>query len=172
MYNMVTVLTMCHAKLLQSCPTLCNPMDHIAHQAPLSMGFSRQEHSSGLPCPPPGDLPNPGIKPESPVAPALAGRFVITSTTWEAPQSTISFVQSLQSCPTLCNPKYYSTPGFPVLHHLPEFAQVHVHWVGDAILPSHPLPPSSFAFSLSQHRGLFQWVGSSHQVAKVLELHL
>ena len=57
----------------------------IAHQAPLFMGFSRQEYSSRLKCPPPGDLPNPGIKPESPVSPALAYRFFTTGTTWEAP---------------------------------------------------------------------------------------
>ena len=49
-------------------------------------------------------------------------------------------------------------PGFPVHHHLPEFVQTHVHWVGDAIQPSHPLPSPSPAFSLSQHQGLFQWV--------------
>ena len=54
------------AKLLQSCPTLRDPMDCIAHQAPLSMGFSRQENWSGLPCPFPGDLPNPGTEPRSP----------------------------------------------------------------------------------------------------------
>ena len=66
-----------------------------------------------------------------------------------------------------------STPGFPVFHHLPELAQTHVHWVGDAIQPSHPLsPPSPPAFNLSQHQGLFQWVGSLHQMAKVLELKL
>ena len=65
-----------------------------------------------------------------------------------------------------------STPGFPILHHFLEFAQSHVHWVGDAIQPSHHLPPSSFAFSLSQHQCLFQWVSSLHQVAKVLELQL
>ena len=66
-----------------------------------------------------------------------------------------------------------STPGFPVLHYLPEFAQIHVHWVSDAIRPSHPLSsPSSPAFSLSQHQGLFQWVGSFHQAAKVLKLQL
>ena len=60
-----------------------------------------------------------------------------------------------------------------VLHYLPELVQTHVHWVGDAILPSHPLPsPSPIDFNLSQHQGLFQWVGSSHQVAKVLELGL
>ena len=66
-----------------------------------------------------------------------------------------------------------STPGFPVLHYLPEFAQTHVHWVGDAIQPSHPLlSPSPSALNLSQHQGLFPWVGSSHQVAEVLEVQL
>ena len=64
----------------------------------------------------------------------------------------------------------YSTLDFPVLHHLSEFAQTHVHWLGDAIQPSHPLSSPSPAFSFSQHQGLFQWVSSSHQVAKVLEL--
>ena len=78
-----------------------------------------------------------------------------------------------QSCPTLCDPMDCSTPGFPVLHHLLELAQTHVHWVSDAIQPSHPLLPTSpLAFSLSQHQRLFQWVSSSHQVAKVLELQL
>ena len=57
----------------------------VAHQAPLSMGFSQQEYWSGLPFPPPGDLLHPGIEPESPVLPALAGRFFTTSTNWEAP---------------------------------------------------------------------------------------
>ena len=62
----------------------------------------------------------------------------------------------------------YSMPGFLVLHHLPELAQTHVHWVSDAIQSSPPLSSlSSPAFNLSQHQGLFQWVGSSHQVAKV-----
>jgi len=76
-----------------------------------------------------------------------------------------------QSCPTLCASVDCSTPGFPVLHHLPELAQIHIHWVGDAIQPSHPLlPPSLPALNLSQHQGLFQWGGSSYQVAKVLEL--
>ena len=62
-----------------------------------------------------------------------------------------------------------STPGFPVLHHLPELVQTHVHWVSDAIQPSHPLSSPSPAFNLSQHQDLFQWVSSSHQVAKVSE---
>ena len=70
---------------------------------------------------------------------------------------------SCQSCLTLCHPMDYSTPGFPVLHHLPELAQTHVHRVGDAISPSHPLPPPSPpALNLSQNQGLFQQVGSSH----------
>ena len=76
-----------------------------------------------------------------------------------------------QSCPTLCDPKNFSTPGFPVLHYLSELAQMHVHWVHDTIHLSYPLsPPSAPALNLSHHKGLFQWVGSSHQVAKVLEL--
>ena len=62
-------------------------------------------------------------------------------------------------CPALCDPMGCSTPGFPVLHYFPEFAQTHVHWVSDAIQPSHPLLPTSLALNLSQHQGLFQWVG-------------
>ena len=78
-----------------------------------------------------------------------------------------------KSCPSLCDPMDGSTPGFSVLHCLPGFAQIHAHWVGKAIQPSHPLsPPSPSAFNLSQHQGLFQWVGSLHQEVKVLELQL
>ena len=77
-----------------------------------------------------------------------------------------------QSCPTLCDPMGCSTPGLPVHHQLREFTQTHVHWVGDAIQPSHPLSRLSPAFSLCQHQGLFQWVSSLHQVAKVLEFRL
>ena len=67
----------------------------------------------------------------------------------------------------------YSTPGFHVHHQLSEHAQIHVHQVGDAIQPSHPLlSPSPPTFNLSWHQGLFQWVSSSHQVAKVLEFQL
>ena len=71
----------------------------------------------------------------------------------------------------LCDPMDCSTPGTSVLHYYPEFAQIHAHWVSDAIQPSHPLSSSSPpAFNLFQHQGLFQWVGSWHQVAKALEL--
>ena len=84
----------------------------------------------------------------------------------------ISSVQSLSGV-KLCNPTDCSTPSFPVHHQLPKFTQTHVHWVGDAIQPFHPLSsPSPPTFNLSQHQGLFQWVSSSHQVAKVLESQL
>ena len=78
-----------------------------------------------------------------------------------------------QSCPTLCDPMNWSTPGLPVHHQLLEFTQTHVHWVGDAIQPSHPLAsPSPPAPNPSQHQSLFQWVNSSHEVAKVQEFQL
>ena len=78
-----------------------------------------------------------------------------------------------QSCPTLCDPMNRSTPGLPVHHHLPEFTQTHVHRVSDAIQPSHPRSsPSPPAPNPSQHQSLFQWVNSSHEVAKVLVFQL
>ena len=87
--------------------------------------------------------------------------------------SSVQFSSVVQSCPTLCDPMDCSTKCFPVHHHLLEFTQTHVLWVGGAIQPSHPLSsPSPPAFSISQHHGLFQWVSSSHQVAKALELQL
>ena len=92
----------------------------------------------------------------------------------EIPQfSSVQFSFLTQSCPTLCNPMDCSTPGVPVHHQLPEFTQTHVHRVSDAIQPSHPLlSPSLPAFNLPQHQGLFKWVSSLHQVAKVLEFQL
>ena len=87
--------------------------------------------------------------------------------------SSVQFNSVAQSCLTLCDRVDCSTAGFPVHHQLPEFTQTHAHQVGDAIQPSHPLSsPSSTAFNLSQYQGLFQWVGSSHQVAKGLEFQL
>ena len=83
------------------------------------------------------------------------------------------FSSVTQSCPTLCDPMDYSMPGLPVYHQLLGFTQIHVHWVSDAIQSSHPLsstsPPN---FNLSQHQGLFKWVNSSHQGAKLLEFQL
>ena len=87
--------------------------------------------------------------------------------------SSVQFSSVAQSCPTLCDPMNRSTPGLPVHHQVLEFTQTHVHWVGDAIQPSHPLLfPSPSAPSPSQHQGLFQWVSSSHEVTKVLEFQL
>ena len=78
-----------------------------------------------------------------------------------------------EPCPTLCDPMNRSTPGLPVHHQLPEFTHTHVHRVGDAIQPSHPLSSSSPpAPNPSQHQSLLQWVNSSHEVAKVLEFQV
>ena len=78
-----------------------------------------------------------------------------------------------QLCPTFCDPTDCSMPGLSVHHQLPESTQTHVHWFGDAIQSSHPLSsPSPPALNLSQHQGLFKWVNSSHQLAKVLEFQL
>ena len=87
--------------------------------------------------------------------------------------SSVQFSSVAQLCLTLCNPMNHSTPGLPVYHQLLESTQTNVHWVGDAIQPSHLLsflsPP---ALNLSQHQGLFKWVSTSHEVAKVLEFQL
>ena len=88
-------------------------------------------------------------------------------------QLRVQYSSVAQSCPTLCDPMDRSTPGLPVHHQLLEFTQTQIHWVGDTIQPSHPrLSPSPPAFNLSQRQGLFQWISSSHQVAKVLEFQL
>ena len=85
----------------------------------------------------------------------------------------VQFSSVTQSCPTLCDPMGRSTPGLPIHHQFPELTQTHVHWVGDAIQPSHPLSsPFPPAFHLSQRQGLFKWVSPLHQVAKVLEFQL
>ena len=84
--------------------------------------------------------------------------------------SSVQLSSVTQSCPSLWDPKNRSMPGLPVHHQLPEFTQTHVHRVGDAIQPSHPLlstsPPAP---NPSQHQSLFQWINSAHEVAKVLE---
>ena len=83
------------------------------------------------------------------------------------------FISVPQLCLTLCDPMNHSTPSLPVHHQLQEFTQTHVHRVGDAIQPSHPLSsPSPPAPNTSQHQSLFQWVNSSHEVAKILEFQL
>ena len=83
----------------------------------------------------------------------------------------ITCCSGTKSCPAICNLMYCSMPGCLVLHHFSEFTQAHVHWVGDAIEPFHPLSsPCPPALNLSQHQGLFKWVSSSHQVAKILRV--
>ena len=87
--------------------------------------------------------------------------------------SSVQFSSVTQSCLTLCDPMNHSTPGLPVHHQHPEFTQTHVHWVTDAIQPSHPLSsPFPLTFNLYQRQSLFRRVSSSHQVAKVLEFQV
>ena len=118
-------------------------------------GFTRQECRSRLSFPYPRDLSDPEVGPASET------------------HSNIFCWEVATSCLTLCNPVNWVMLGFSVLNYLLEYAQMHVHWVSDAIQTSHPLPPSSPpALYLSQHQGPFQSVTSSHQVAKVLELQL
>ena len=96
------------------------------------------------------------------IAPGVSAKF-----------SSVEFSSVAQSCPPLCDPMNCSMPGLPVHHQLPEFTQTHVHQVSDAIQPAHPLSsPSPPAPNPSQHQGLFQWVNSSHEVAKVFEFQL
>ena len=112
------------------------------------------------------------LKIELPFDPAilLMGIYAETILTWKdiyIPMFICRCCSVTKLCPTLRYPMDGSMPGLPVPHYLPEFAQVHIHW----IQPSHPLPPSSSsAFNFSQLRGLFQWIDSSHQVERVLEL--
>ena len=106
----------------------------------------------------------------------IAGGFFTTWATRKAPNIysyIYQFSSAAQLCPTLCNHVDCSTPGLAVHHQVSEFTLTHAHWVGDDIQPSHPLlSPSPPAFKLSQHQGLFKWVSSSYQVARVLEFQL
>ena len=153
------------AKLFQSCPTLCNPIDGS----------------------PPGS-PIPGIlqaRTLERVAISFSNAWKwkvqvkslshvrLLATPWTAAISSVQFSSVAQSCPTLSDPMYHSTPGLPVHHQLSEFTQTQVHRVSDAIQPSHPLSsPFPPAPNSSQHQSLFQGVSSSYEVAKVLEFQL
>ena len=113
-----------------SCVQLFSTLWTVARQDPLSMGFSKQEYWSGLPCPPLGDLPDPGIEPLSLASHVLAGGFFTMELSGKP---LIIFIRSdqirsvAQLCPTLCDPMNHSTPGLPVHHQLPEFTETHVH---------------------------------------------
>ena len=99
----------------------------------------------------------------------VSGQFCEVGTVIFRASQVVQFSSVTQSCLTLCDPMNCSTPGLSVHHKLPEFTQTHAYWVGDAIQPSHPLSsPSPPAPNPSQHQGLFQWVNSSDEVAKVL----
>ena len=98
-------------------------------------------------------------------------RSVMSNSFW--PHGLYQFSSVTQSCPTLCDPMNHITPGLPVHHHLPEFTQTHIHRVSDAIQPSDPLASPCFPGpNPSKNQILFQWVNSSHEVAKVLEFQL
>ena len=104
---------------------------------------------------------------------ALIQWAFLTQLEWFYQFSSVQFSSVAHLCPTLCDPMNRSTPGLAVYHHLPESTQTHVHRVRDAIQPSHlQLSPSPPAPNPSQHQSLFQWVNSSHEVAKVLEFQL
>ena len=139
------------------CPTLGTPWT-VPRQAPVSVRFSRQEYCSGLPFPAPGGRTrSPELQADS-LQTELPGRPWATNLVSDWFTFTPSQFSSVaQLCPTLCDPVNHSTPGLPVHHQLREFTQTHVHRVGDAIQPSHPLLSASpLAPNPSQHQSLFQ----------------
>ena len=171
--------TRAHAQLLSHVWLFMTPWTVVC-QAPLSMGFYRQEYWSWL------QFPSLGIFPTlvySLVFASYSGEELASTNTpvthytvhwlWHTCERLDQFSSVTQSCLTLCDPMDCSTPGFPVHHQHPEPTQTHVHRVGDATQPSHPLSsPSPSAFNLSHHQSLLQCINSSHEVAKVLEFQL
>ena len=141
-------------------------------QASSSLGFLRQGYWSVLPGPPLGNRHKPGIEPVSPVSPELQAHSLALSHQERSPyQNSVQFSWSVVS--DYLRPHGLWHARLPCPSHLLELAQTHVHWVDDTIQPSHPLSsPSPSVFHISQHQGLFRWVGSSHHVAKVLEFQL
>ena len=163
--------------VIQSCPTLCNPMDCSPPDSFVHGDFpGRQEYWSGLPCPSPGNNLNPGIEPRSP---ALQADSLPSEPQREAFLQH-EFRSVVQSCPTLCDPMDCSMPGFPVLHHLPELTQTHVHWVGNVIQPSHLLSshhlifchPLSFYLQSFPAAGSFQISQFFASGSQILEFQL
>ena len=162
----------------------------VACQAPRSMGFSRQRILEWVAIPFSRGSSWPRDRTTSFVFPALQADFFTAESLYiEAYQNKdlsglmkwneqngwrkVQFSSVTQLCLPLCDPMDCRTPGFPVHHQLSELVQTHVHQAGNAIQLSHPLSsPSPPAFNLSQQQGLFWWVSSSHQVAKVLEFQL
>ena len=170
-----SLVMLCCAKLLQLCLTLCDPIKHSPPGSSVH-GILQARILELVAIPSSRGSPKPRYWNCVSYISSLVGRLFTTSATQEAldgPFSSVQFSSVAQSCPTLCDPMNHSMPGLPVHHHLPEFTQTHIHWVGDTIQPPHPLSsPSPPAPSPSQHQSLFQWVNSSHEVAKVLEFQL
>ena len=139
-----------------SCIQLFLTLWTVAHQAPLFMGFSRQEYWSGLPCPPAWDLPNPGIELRSPQLQAVSLLSQTPGKRYRCVSCLYQLSSVTQSCPTLCDPMDCSTPGLPTHHQLPCPLS---HWCHPTISSS--VVPSPPALNLSQHQGLFKWVSPS-----------
>ena len=128
----------------------------VAHQGPLSMGFSRLEYWSELSCPQ-GIFPTQGSNLHFLCFLHCQMSSLPLAPSGKSNQLSVQFSSVAKSCPTLCDPMNCSMPGLPVHHQLPESTQTHAHQVGDAIQPSHPLSsPSPPALNPSQHQGLFQ----------------
>ena len=163
------------AKSLQSCLTLWDVMDCSPSGSSVLGILQAVKFWSGLSCPPSEDILDTWIKITSTCGSFIARRFFTSEPLGKIMYtfSSVQFSSVAQSCPTLFDSMNCSTPGLPVHHQLLEFTQTHVHRVSDAIQPSHPLslpcPPDP---NPPQHRGLFQWVNSPHEVAKVLEFQL
>ena len=185
----------------QSCPTLCNPMDCCSPPGSSVHGTS-QARILGWVAIPYSRSSWPRDRTQDSCISCIGKLILYLCATWEATKGrtvlskwkglggqhlywkkqnplidntkgSFQFSSVAQLCPTLCDPMNHSMPGLPVHHQLPEFTQTHVHGVGDAIQPPHPLSsPSPRALNLSQHQGLFKWVSSSHQMAKVLHFQL
>ena len=153
---------------LQPCPNFAALW--TVSQASQSMGFSRQEYWSGLPLPPPGDLPHPGFKPTSLMSLALASGFFTISDTWEA-LSSVQFSCSVVSNSLRPHESQHARPACPS-----SSPGVHSNSHPSScslIQTSHPRSsPFLPAPNTSQHQSLFQWVNSLHEVAKVLEFQL
>ena len=168
-------------KIDQSLPTLCNAMDYTAP------GILQQTTGLGSLSLLQGIFPTQGSNPGLPHCGRILYQLSHKGSHELRDQDkhlenvilnyfdscSVQFSSVAQSCPTLRDPMNCSTPGLPVHHQLPVFTQTHVHLVSDAIQPSYPLwSPSPPASNPSQHHSLFQWVNSSHEVAKVLEFQL
>ena len=161
-------------KVAQLCLTLCNPMDYTVH------GILQAKILEWVVFPFPKESSQ--SRDWNWKVFRIAGGFLTSWATdidfmqcdmYAVKEHKVQFSSVAQSCPTLCDPMDCSMPGLPVHCQVPEFTQTHVHWVGDAIQPSHPLSsPSPPDFNPLQHQGIFKWVSSSHQVAKVLEFQL